>query len=172
MSGGGMSGAQGPGLPDISGAVGANQSIGLSGSGINAVNAAAMPAWQRGLLAAMTGNQQFGQNAPQINQLVKSGVAQMGQPPQQQGAAGAPMQRRPMMPGQAPQMGAGSTQPLGGGNVPQMPAPFAQQLQQNPQMMAQLQANPAVMQQLQQMMQAQGGGSGSMAPWMQRPAGM
>lgn len=85
-----------------------------------------MAPWQQGLMAAITGNQQYGQNAPMLNQALK-GLTQ--QRPQQQGGA-APMMRRPMPQGPVPAPSPGP--------VPQMQMPFAQGQQgQQPQMQQQ-----------------------------------
>lgn len=101
-----------------------------SGPGVQALGnpQVGIPPWQQGLMAAITGSPQYGANAPQINQMLKGGLAQMGQ--QKPGQAPM-MQRRPMQAGPVPQIGAAQ--------MPQGPMPFAQ-----PQMQG---ANPMMQQQ-------------------------
>ena len=116
-----------------------------------------MPSWMQGLMAATTGNPQYGQNAPQINGLVKSALGgAMGQQ-QPQGGAGQ-MMRRPMMQGGAPPVGAGApgAVPGTGQPMPQVQPPWMNQQQgaQQPQM------SPQMMQMIMQRMQQGGGGMG------------
>ena len=104
----------------------------LQGGQLNANAGQQMAPWQRGLMAALTGNQQYGQGAPgvhqAIGQLLNASNAQQQQP--QRGAAPMMQMRRPM----------GQAQPINSGNVP-MPtaagagagasmAPWLQQMMQ------------------------------------------
>lgn len=69
-----------------------------------------LPQWQQGLMGALTGSSQYGQNAPAIHKML-SGLMAQGQQQQQPRPAGGMMPQRPMsgapmsFPGLAPQMG-------------------------------------------------------------------
>jgi hypothetical protein len=107
MAGGGSQTQQNP----LAAAANA-QASGTAGTAAGATQTAAMPAWQKGLMGAMTGNPAFGQNAPAIHSLMAQGLGmggqgipqtpmpQQGQMPQQAAPPGMP--QRPMGPGMAP----------------------------------------------------------------------
>lgn len=130
--------------------------------GQQAQQAGQMPLWQQGLMSAITGSPQYGQNSPQLSQGLKQLLAASSQQPQ--GPGGAQMQRRPMMQGQVAPVGAGAPGAVPG-SAPQQPmaaapsmAPWMQGMQGG--QMGTQQMTPQMMQQLAAMMQARGGGMG------------